>query len=64
MSKKCDVCGRGAKIVISRSHSMVATKKRKYLNLQTKKINGKRMKVCTSCLRTIIKKDEKEKATA
>jgi ribosomal protein L28 len=62
MSKKCDICGRGAIIVISRSHSMIATKKKKYLNLQTKKINGKRMKVCTACLKTMIKK--KEKATA
>ncbi|MFH0819644.1 MAG: L28 family ribosomal protein [bacterium] len=61
MSKKCDVCGRGVSIVISRSHSMVATKKKKYLNLQTKKIGGKRLKVCTSCLKTMIKK--KEKAT-
>ncbi|MBT4277447.1 50S ribosomal protein L28 [Candidatus Falkowbacteria bacterium] len=55
MSRRCEVCGRKALSGNSRSHSMVATKRKQYLNLQTKKIEGKKTKACTSCLKTIAK---------
>lgn len=56
MSKQCDICGRKPMTSINRSHSMRATKRKQNLNLQTKIINGKRLKVCTRCLRTMAKK--------
>ncbi|MDA2922284.1 50S ribosomal protein L28 [Patescibacteria group bacterium AH-259-L07] len=55
MARKCTICGRGPATAISRSHSNVATKRRQYLNLQTKKISGKRVKLCTRCLKTLKK---------
>ena len=59
MSKKCDICGREPKIAIKRSHSHIAIRHWKYLNLQTKTINGKKMKVCPKCLKSL----KKEKIT-
>ncbi len=55
MSKKCDLCGRSSTKGIKRSHSNVKTIKRQYINLQTKKIDGKKMKVCSKCLKTMVK---------
>ncbi len=55
MSRSCDVCGRGPVKRASRSHSNIQTKKWKYLNLQTKKIDGSRKKVCAKCLKNISK---------
>ncbi|OGY41388.1 MAG: 50S ribosomal protein L28 [Candidatus Buchananbacteria bacterium RBG_13_36_9] len=51
MSRTCEICGRGPLKGASRSHSNIKTLKRKYINLQTKKIEGKRIKICTSCLK-------------
>ena len=55
MSRRCDLCGRGPKKIIRRSHSKRATIGRQYLNLQTKTIDGKKKKVCTKCIKTITK---------
>lgn len=55
MSKVCDICKRGPKIKISRSHSMIATRKKQNLNLQVKTINGKRLKICSKCIKTLNK---------
>ncbi|MCK4554204.1 50S ribosomal protein L28 [Candidatus Parcubacteria bacterium] len=55
MSKKCDLCGRGSTKDAARSHSNIKTIKRQYINLQTKTIDGKKMKVCTKCLKTMVK---------
>ncbi|MBL7141491.1 50S ribosomal protein L28 [Patescibacteria group bacterium] len=56
MAKRCLICGRGPKTSITRSHSNIATKRWQYLNLQTKKISGKRIKICTKCLKSLKKK--------
>ncbi|MBI4812488.1 50S ribosomal protein L28 [Candidatus Falkowbacteria bacterium] len=56
MAKKCEVCGRGSKKDASRSHSNIKTVKRQYINLQMKTIGGKKMKVCTRCIKTMKKK--------
>lgn len=56
MAKKCEVCGRGSTKDASRSHSNIKTIKRQYLNLQTKKVGGKRLAVCAKCIKTIAKK--------
>lgn len=51
MAKKCDVCGRGSSRDASRSHSNIKNIKRQFVNLQNKKIDGKRLKICTKCLK-------------
>jgi len=56
MAKKCDICGRGSRKDASRSHSNIKSVKRQYINLQRKKIGGKKLKICTSCLKTLAKK--------
>jgi ribosomal protein L28 len=55
MAKKCDLCGRGATRGASRSHSKIRTLRRQNINLQSLTIEGVKMKVCTSCLRTMNK---------
>ena len=55
MARKCDLCGRGSTKDATRSHSNIKTIKRQYINLQTKIIDGKRMKICTKCLKTMVK---------
>ncbi|MFN8186981.1 MAG: 50S ribosomal protein L28 [Gaiellales bacterium] len=63
MSKVCSVCGKGPSFGHSRSHSMVATKRRFDPNLQRVRVlvNGaaRRVYVCTRCL----KAGKVEKAT-
>lgn len=59
MSRLCDNCGRGAMVGNTRSHSNIASKVRRMVNLQWKTINGDRRKLCTRCIRTT-----KTKATA
>ena len=56
MSKICENCNRKAMSGNLRSHSNVSTKRKMQLNLQNKKINNKKMLICTSCLKTINKK--------
>ncbi|MBE7525067.1 50S ribosomal protein L28 [Patescibacteria group bacterium] len=55
MAKVCQLCERGPASSQSRSHSKVATKRRHEINLQTKKLHGTRMRICTSCIKTIKK---------
>ncbi len=64
MSRRCDCCRRGSTKGASRSHSKVKTLKRQHINLQIRKIDGLRVKICTACLRTFSKQDRlKEKAS-
>lgn len=55
MAKKCDLCGRGSTKGASRSHSKIKTLRRQNINLQSKNVGGLKVKVCTSCLRTMDK---------
>lgn len=55
MGKSCDLCGRSSTKGATRSHSKIKTLKRQNINLQTKNIDGMKIKVCTSCLRTAAK---------
>lgn len=52
MSRTCTVCGRGTTSGNSRSHSNIATKRTFSINIQTKKVDGKKAKVCTKCIKT------------
>ena len=56
MSLKCELCGRGTTTAFNVSHSKRRTKKTVKINLQSKKIDGQRKKVCTKCLKTMSKK--------
>lgn len=55
MAKVCHSCGKGPAFGQSRSHSMVATKRRFDANLQKVRIeeNGSKLRayVCTRCLK-------------
>lgn len=52
MSRTCTVCGRGTTSGNSRSHSNIASKRTFSVNIQTKKVDGKKTKVCTKCIKT------------
>jgi len=56
MSKVCEVCNRKAMTGNMRSHAKNATKRKMSLNLQSKKIDGKKKTICTSCIKTLNKK--------
>ncbi len=55
MSRICVLTGKGAKTANSRSHSNIATRRRQHVNLQTVRINGRRVRVAASTLRTLRK---------
>ncbi|NCO98130.1 MAG: 50S ribosomal protein L28 [Candidatus Moranbacteria bacterium CG_4_9_14_3_um_filter_40_7] len=55
MTKVCQVCGRTPRSGNSRSHSNIATRRTFGINLQTKKINGTRKKICVRCIKTASK---------
>jgi len=55
MSKVCEICGRGTTASFSKSHSNNKTKTTNKINLQTKKINGKRVRICTNCIKNLAK---------
>ncbi|MFC1616957.1 50S ribosomal protein L28 [Candidatus Margulisiibacteriota bacterium] len=61
MSKKCEHCGKGPLYGNNVSHSQVKTRMRQMPNLHTHnlEINGKKnkYKLCTKCLKTLIKKE-------
>jgi len=60
MSKFCERCERGPVSSQSRSHSNIATKRRNEINLQVKTVEGKRMRICTRCIKTMKKKATKK----
>ena len=55
MSRVCEMCGRGSQTGNKRSHSNIATLRKFAINLQSKKIDGIRKKVCTKCIKTLSK---------
>ncbi|MFZ2193604.1 MAG: 50S ribosomal protein L28 [Candidatus Moraniibacteriota bacterium] len=52
MSRVCEVCGRGSQSGNSVSHSQVKSRRKFQINLQSKKIDGAKTKVCTRCIKT------------
>ncbi|MEK7580003.1 MAG: L28 family ribosomal protein [Patescibacteria group bacterium] len=59
MTRVCRICGRGPSIKITRSHSHIASKKWQNINLQSKVVDGKRTRVCTTCIKKIKGKTKK-----
>jgi len=56
---KCEVCGREPLKANWKSHSNRKTIRRQKINLQSKKVEGKKMTICTSCLKTMAKQKTK-----
>lgn len=52
MSRVCEICGRGSGTGHAVSHSNVKTLRRFKVNLQSKKIDGTKTKICTRCIKT------------
>ncbi|MEA1936766.1 MAG: 50S ribosomal protein L28 [Patescibacteria group bacterium] len=55
MSRTCQICGRGTRASQTRSHSNIATKRKQYINVQKKTIDGEKIKICTKCIKTMAK---------
>ncbi|MEK7584772.1 MAG: L28 family ribosomal protein [Patescibacteria group bacterium] len=55
MAKVCSRCHRGPRTGNVRSHSNIATKRRTMLNLQRQIVKGSRVRICTSCIKTLQK---------
>ncbi|MFA6918460.1 MAG: 50S ribosomal protein L28 [Candidatus Gracilibacteria bacterium] len=55
MSRVCDVCGRGSQSGNKVSHSNMKSLRKFQINLQSKKVNGQRKKICTKCIKTLAK---------
>jgi len=55
MSRIDVLTGKRAKVGNSRSHSNIATKRKQNVNLQTVRINGRRVRVAASTMRTLRK---------
>lgn len=56
MARRCEACERGPLVGNTRSHSKIASKTRRLVNLQTKTVNGAKLKLCTRCIRTLAPK--------
>lgn len=65
MSRICDICGKGSMIItprkLLRGNLNPTSKQRKYPNLQTLRVQGGKLKVCTRCLKTLKREAKKEK---
>ncbi|MAF14303.1 MAG: 50S ribosomal protein L28 [Parcubacteria group bacterium] len=59
---QCDICKRQPLKANWKSHSQVKTIRRQKLNLQSKKIDGKKISICTSCLKNLAKSNNRDKA--
>lgn len=55
MARKCEMCGRGSTKDAQRSHSNIKTIGRQHINLQTKTVDGNKLKICTKCIKTLKK---------
>ncbi|MBB5020721.1 50S ribosomal protein L28 [Desulfurispira natronophila] len=59
MARRCEICGKQPQVNNNVSHANNKTKKRSLPNLKSKvvEVEGqeKRMKLCTSCIRTLNK---------
>ena len=60
MARICGVCGKGSIVITPRklllAHQNPTTKQRRYPNLQTLRITGAKLRLCTRCLKTMKKK--------
>lgn len=59
MSRVCQLTGRGTRSGNKRSHSNIATKRKFAVNLQTKKIDGQRVRLSAKAIKTLAKQAAK-----
>jgi len=52
MARRCDICLRGPVKKTDRSHSNIASRRWVLPNVQKKTIAGKRVTICTRCIKT------------
>jgi ribosomal protein L28 len=64
MAWVCQSCERGFQTGNTRSHSNIATKRRRMINLQVRHVDGKRVRLCTRCIRTTKSKAKSKTKTA
>ena len=57
----CERCGLSPLKGNARSHSNIKTIRRQKLNLQTKRVNGKKMLICANCLKSLNKPPRRKK---
>lgn len=62
MSRVCELTGRGTQTGNKRSHSNIATRRTFKVNLQTKRINGVKVRLSTKAIRTLKKAEKAAKA--
>ena len=66
MSRMCDICAKGPKSIVPRKllrgNWNPTGKKRKFPNLQTYRHEGGKIKLCTTCLKTIKRDQKKQQA--
>ncbi|PIR93679.1 50S ribosomal protein L28 [Candidatus Falkowbacteria bacterium CG10_big_fil_rev_8_21_14_0_10_39_11] len=55
MSKVCQICERGPVSSQKTSHANNKSKRTLNINLQSKKVEGGKVKICTKCLKTLNK---------
>jgi ribosomal protein L28 len=61
MSQFCKACGRGTLTINLRSKSEQAVKSRQKVNLQTRRVDGKKVSLCTRCMKTMASKPDSVK---
>lgn len=59
MSRVCQMTGRGTRSGNKRSHSLIATKRKFAVNLQTKRIDGKKVRLSARAIKTLAKQAAK-----
>lgn len=63
--RQCRLCGKGSQMggarKLLRGHYNPVNWSRKYPNLQYSKVDGKRLLICTNCMRTRTKTVKKKK---
>ncbi|MDQ5961593.1 MAG: ribosomal protein [Patescibacteria group bacterium] len=59
MSRTCELTGRGTAVGNKRSHSNIATRRTFKVNVQTKHVDGVKMKLSTRAIRTLAKRAAK-----
>ena len=57
MANKCELCGKVSQRANHVSHSKVSVPRRQKPNLQNMTVDGKKIKVCSSCRRAASKKN-------
>jgi len=53
--RSCDICARGTQVMQKKSHSQIKHKTHQKINVQTKKMEGGAVLLCSKCLRTVTK---------